>query len=39
VIDVETGEVMGRSFVEINYVGAEGVKEASKIAVKNLALK
>jgi len=39
VIDVETGQVMGRSFVEINYVGAEGVKEACKIAVKNLALR
>ncbi len=38
-IDVETGEVMGRSFVEIDYLGAEGVKEACKIAVKNLALK
>ena len=39
VIDVETGQVMGRSFVEINYVGAEGVKEACKIAVRNLALR
>jgi hypothetical protein len=39
VIDIETGQVMGRSFVEINYVGAEGVKEACKIAVKNLALR
>ena len=39
VIDVETGEIMGRSLVEINYVGAEGLKEACKIAVKNLALK
>jgi len=39
VIDVETGEIMGRSLVEINYVGAEGLKEACKIAVKNLVLK
>jgi hypothetical protein len=39
VIDVETGEVMGCSFVEINYVGAKGAKKVSKIAVKNLALK
>jgi hypothetical protein len=39
VIDIETGQVMGRSFVEINYEGAEGVKEACKIAVKNLALR
>ena len=39
VIDVETGEIMGRSLVEINYVGAEGLKEGCKIAVKNLALR
>ena len=37
IIDVETGEVMGRSMVEINYSGAEGVKEACRIAVQNLA--
>jgi TolB-like protein len=36
IIDVETGEVMGRSMVEINYAGAEGVKEACRIAVQNL---
>jgi TolB-like protein len=36
IIDVETGEVMGRSMVEINYSGAEGVKEACRIAVQNL---
>jgi hypothetical protein len=39
VIDVETGEVMGRSLVEIDYIGAERVKEACKIVVRNLALK
>jgi TolB-like protein len=39
VIDVETGEIMGRSLVEINYVGAEGLKEACKIAVKHLTQK
>ena len=39
VIDIETGQVMARSLVEINYVGAEGVKEACKVAVKNLALR
>ena len=38
-IDVETGEVMGRSLVEINYMGAEGVKEACQIAVQNLTLR
>jgi TolB-like protein len=38
-VDVERGEVMGRSFVEVNYAGAERVKEACKIAVKNLALR
>ena len=36
VIDVENGEVMGRSCVEMNYVGAEGVKEACRIAAQNL---
>jgi TolB-like protein len=39
IIDVETGEVMGRSMVEINYMGAEAVKEACRIAVQNLTLK
>lgn len=39
IIDVETGEVTGRSMVEINYMGAEGVKEACRIAVQNLRLK
>ncbi len=39
IIDVETGEVMGRSMVEVNYIGAEGVKEACRIAVQNLRLK
>ena len=39
IIDVETGEVMGRSAVEINYMGAEGVKQACRIAVENLTLK
>jgi len=39
VIDIETGEVMGRSLVEINFMGAEGKKEACKIAVHNLTQK
>jgi len=39
VMDIENGEVMGRSSVEVNYVGAEGVREACQIAVKNLALR
>lgn len=39
IIDVETGEVMGRSMVEIDYMGAEGVKEGCRIAVQNLRLK
>jgi hypothetical protein len=39
IVDVETGEVMGRSFVEINYMVAEGVKEACNIAVQNLTRK
>ncbi len=36
VIDVESGQVTGRSFVEINYLGAEGVEEACRIAAQNL---
>ena len=36
IIDVETGEVMGRSLVEIDFMGAEGVKEVCRIAVQNL---
>jgi hypothetical protein len=36
IIDIETGEMMGRSLVEINYMGAEGVEEGCKIAVQNL---
>jgi hypothetical protein len=39
IIDVETGEVMGRSLVEIDFMGAEGVKEACKIAVQHLTVK
>ena len=39
IIDVETGEVTGRSVVEINFIGAERVKEACKIAVQQLTLK
>lgn len=39
IVAVETGEVMGRSLVEINYMGAEGVKGACKIAVQNLTLR
>jgi TolB-like protein len=36
IIDVETGDVQGRSMVEIEYAGAEGVKDACRIAVQNL---
>jgi len=37
VIDVGTGDIMGRSLVEIDYAGTLGVGWASRIAVKNLA--
>jgi len=36
VIDVETGEIMGRSLVEVNYVGAEEMRQACRIAAQNL---
>ncbi len=39
IIDVESGEVMGRSLVEIDFMGAEGMKRACEIAVQYLALK
>ena len=39
IIDVDTGEVMGRSTVEVNYMGAEGVRKACRIAVQNLRFK
>jgi hypothetical protein len=37
VIDVGTGEIIGRSLVEIDYAGSLGVGWASRIAVENLA--
>ena len=36
IIDAETGEVMGRSMVEINYMGAMGKEEAAHFAVEKL---
>jgi hypothetical protein len=35
-VDVGSGEVMGRSFVEIKYVGAEGIGETCRITAQNL---
>ncbi len=35
-VDVGSGEVMGRSFVEINYVVAEGARETCRITAQNL---
>ena len=39
IVDIETNTIMGRSLVEINYMGAEGVKEACKLAVQQLNVK
>ena len=36
IVDVETGEVMGRSLVEIDFMGALGVRQACEIAVQYL---
>jgi len=36
IVDAQTDEVMGRSLAEINFMGAEGAKEACKIAVRYL---
>jgi hypothetical protein len=39
IIDIETDIVMGRSLVEIDFMGAEGMKEACNLAVQMLTLK
>lgn len=36
IVDAETNEVLGRSLAEIDFMGAEGAKEACKIAVQYL---
>jgi hypothetical protein len=36
IIDVETGEVIGRSLVEIDFVGARRMEEACRVAVQYL---
>lgn len=36
IVDLETNEVLGRSMVEIDYIGAERVKEACQFAVQEL---
>ncbi len=39
IVDVETGEVTGRSLVEIDFIGAERIKEACDLAVQMLKLR
>ncbi len=36
ILDTETGKVMGRSLVEINFMGAMGKKEGARVAVEKL---
>ncbi len=36
IVDVETNDVLGRSLVEIDFMGAEGAKEGCNIAVQYL---
>ena len=36
IVDIETDEVLGRSMVEINYIGAERVKAGCQFAVQEL---
>jgi hypothetical protein len=36
ILDTETGKVMGRSLVEINFMGAEGKEQAARFAVEKL---
>jgi hypothetical protein len=38
ILDIETGKMMGRSLVEINFMGAMGKEEAARFAVDKLTL-
>jgi hypothetical protein len=38
ILDTETGKVMGRSLVEINFVGAMGKKEGARFAVERVTI-
>jgi hypothetical protein len=38
ILDIETGTMMGRSLVEINFMGAMGKKEAARFAVDKLTI-
>ncbi len=38
IVDTETGNALGRSMVEINYMGAEGFKQGARLAVEKLTL-
>ena len=39
IVDADTGRVMGRSLVEIDYLGAMGAKEGAHLAVEKLTLR
>jgi len=39
IVDTGTGRVMGRSLVEIDFMGAMGIKEGSRFAVEKLTLR
>jgi len=38
IVDTESGKVLGRSMVEINYMGAEGFRQGARLAVEKLTL-
>jgi hypothetical protein len=38
IFDTETGSIMGRSLVEINFMGAMGIKEGARFSVEKLTL-
>ena len=38
ILDIETGKMMGRSLVEINFMGAMGKEEAARFAVDKLTI-
>jgi hypothetical protein len=36
IVDAETGDILGRSLAEVDYMGAWGVREGCELAVQNL---
>lgn len=39
IVDTETDAVLGRSYVEINYIGAEGMKKGCELSIQKLVVR